>query len=46
MVPSLHLILLVLAFLLVLIRSFGVTAPRVDLGWLGLAVGLLSLLVV
>lgn len=32
-----HLILLVLAFVLFLLRALGIAAPRTDLGWLGLA---------
>ena len=32
---SFSLILMVLAAVLVLVRAFGVTLPRVDLGWLG-----------
>lgn len=31
-------ILLVLAFVLLLLAAFGVGAPRVSLGWLGLAI--------
>ena len=36
MVP-LKLIFLVLAFVCLLLAAFGVNAPRVQLGWLGLA---------
>lgn len=30
-------VLLVLAFVLLLLAAFGVSSPRVNLGWLGLA---------
>lgn len=33
----LHLILLVLALVLFLLAGFNVSAPKCDLGWLGLA---------
>ncbi len=42
---GLHPILVVFAFLLVLLGAFGVTAPRVSLPWLGMALWLLTLLV-
>jgi len=37
-------ILLLLAFLLTLLASLGVAAPRVSLGWLGVSLALLALL--
>lgn len=41
---TLNMLLLILAAILLLLRAFGVTAARVDLGWLGLACYVLSLL--
>jgi len=35
--PYLHLVFLVLAFVLFLLRSAGIAHPRIELGWLGLA---------
>lgn len=37
-----HLILLVLSFVLVLVASFGVNPPKVQLAWLGVALFILS----
>jgi hypothetical protein len=37
MIPKLRLIFLILAFLLFLLTSFGVSHPRCQLGWLGMA---------
>jgi hypothetical protein len=38
-------LLLIVAIILLALQAFGVNAPRVSLGWLGLAVWGLSLLV-
>lgn len=38
-------ILLVIAFVLLLLAAFGVAAPRVNLGWLGVACYVLTMLV-
>jgi hypothetical protein len=42
---NLTLLLLIVALILLGLRAFGVGARRVDLGWLGLAVFVLSFLV-
>jgi len=36
------LLLLVVAFILLLLAAFGIGAPRLSLGWLGLALWLLA----
>ena len=41
----LNLILLVLAFVLLLLASFNVQPPRIQLGWLGLAFWVLAVLI-
>jgi len=41
---TLSLILMVLAFVLLLVASAGVNPPRVSLGWLGMAVWALAVL--
>ena len=38
-------ILLVIAFILLLLAAFGVAAERISLGWLGLAVFVLTFIV-
>jgi hypothetical protein len=42
---SLGLVFLVLAAVLVLVRAFGITLPRVDLGWLGVFFFILSFII-
>jgi hypothetical protein len=37
-------ILLVFAFVLLVVAAFGIGLPRVNLGWLGLALWVLSIL--
>jgi hypothetical protein len=41
---TLNLILLILAFVCLLLGAFGVASQRVQLGWLGMACGVLALL--
>lgn len=40
--PPLAIILLVLAFVLLLLAAFGITHPRFNFGWAGLACYILS----
>jgi hypothetical protein len=40
----LHLIALIVATILLALAAFGVTAPKVSLGWLGLAIFVASYL--
>ena len=41
---SVHVILMLLAFICLLLAALGVNAPRVNLGWLGLAFWALSII--
>lgn len=41
----LHIILYVLAIVLLFLAAFGVNHPRINLGWLGLAVLALTLVI-
>lgn len=42
---NIHLILYIIAFVLLLLEAFGVAAPRVSLGWLGLALFVLTFII-
>jgi hypothetical protein len=44
MMATLHLLLLVFAFVLLLCQAFNVSLPRVSFGWLGLALWVLDIL--
>jgi hypothetical protein len=44
-VISIKLILMIFAFICLLLTAFNISAPRVHLGWLGLACWLLSVLI-
>lgn len=41
---TLTIVLLIVALILLALRAFGVSSGRVDLGWLGLAVYVLAVL--
>jgi hypothetical protein len=41
---SVKVILMLIAFICLLLTALGVSAPRVQLGWLGLALWLLAIL--
>lgn len=42
---NIDLILYIIAFVLLLLAAFGVNAPRVSLGWLGLALFVLTFII-
>ena len=42
---TVHFVLIIIAFVLVLMSALNVQAPRINLGWAGLAVWLFSLLI-
>jgi hypothetical protein len=43
---TVHFIILVLAFVLVLLYAMGARTPKIDLGWLGFALFILDFLLV